>query len=225
MDAASFIELWKSDGTAAGTTIVKHLRSPFFLTNVNGTLFFAADDGTHGMELWKSDGSDAGTVLVKDIVPGSGSGISTFIPGAFANVSGTLFFVAQNGTTNFVPNFELWKSDGTAAGTVMVANDVFPELLTNIGGTLFFAGGELWKSDGTAAGTVMVKDINPGVNGSLASNFTDVNGTVFFAATDGIHGLELWKSDGTDAGTTMVKDINPNSEFGSAEPDQRQWRP
>ncbi len=214
MDAASFIELWKSDGTAAGTTIVKNLRSPFFLTNVNGTLFFAADDGTHGMELWKSDGSDAGTVLVKDIVPGSGSGISTFIPGAFANVSGTLFFVAQNGTTNFVPNFELWKSDGTAAGTVMVANDVFPELLTNIGGTLFFAGGELWKSDGTAAGTVMVKDINPGVNGSLASNFTDVNGTVFFAATDGIHGLELWKSDGTDAGTTMVKDINPNSDSG-----------
>ena len=40
------------------------------LTNVNGTLFFTANDGTHGHELWKSDGTAAGTVLVKDIIPG-----------------------------------------------------------------------------------------------------------------------------------------------------------
>ena len=45
---------------------------PGNLTNVNGTLFFAANDGTHGYELWKSDGTAAGTVLVKDINPGSG---------------------------------------------------------------------------------------------------------------------------------------------------------
>ena len=43
---------------------------PRNLTNVNGTLFFAADDGTNGCELWKSDGTAAGTVLVKDIRPG-----------------------------------------------------------------------------------------------------------------------------------------------------------
>ena len=48
------------------------LRSLSSLTNVNGTLFFAADDGTNGTELWKSDGTAAGTVLVKDINPGGG---------------------------------------------------------------------------------------------------------------------------------------------------------
>src|SRR5439155_5431040 len=72
-------ELWKSDGTAAGTVLVKDINpgpgdsSPDGLTNVNGTLFFAAFDPTTGRELWKSDGTAAGTVLVGDINPGPDS--------------------------------------------------------------------------------------------------------------------------------------------------------
>ena len=70
-------ELWKSDGTAAGTVLVKNINptdfayaGPRSLTAVGGRLFFTADDGTHGRELWMSDGSRAGTVLVKNINPG-----------------------------------------------------------------------------------------------------------------------------------------------------------
>src|SRR5262249_32588778 len=126
---------------------------------------------------------------------------------------------------------ELWKSDGTAAGTVMVkdinvapaAAGSYPGNLINVNGTLFFAatedthGRELWKSDGTAAGTVMVKDIRPG-GGGLGSMYgyngnglTTVNGTLYFMANDGVHGRELWKSNGTAAGTTLVKDVRPGS--------------
>jgi len=44
--------------------------SPYNLTNINGTLYFTADDGTNGYELWKSDGTSAGTFQLKDINPG-----------------------------------------------------------------------------------------------------------------------------------------------------------
>ena len=72
-DASNGSELWKSDGTTAGTVLVKDIRagsvgsSPKFLTNVNGTLFFNANNGTNGYEIWKSDGTTAGTALVMDI--------------------------------------------------------------------------------------------------------------------------------------------------------------
>ena len=234
-DGADGTELWKSDGTAAGTVMVKDLypgvytgynggaypnsSSPSNVVNVNGTLFFTANDGVHGSELWRSDGTAAGTVLVTDIWSGSGSSN----PSKFANVNGTVFFSAYNGSYGT----ELWKSDGTAAGTVLVKDintnssnaSSYPEDLTNVNGTLFFDandgvhGRELWKSDGTATGTVLVKDVNSGSHGSNTASYprslTNVNGTLFFSANDGSHGTELWKSNGTEAGTLMVKDINP----------------
>src|SRR5579862_6868235 len=70
-------ELWKSDGTSAGTVLVRNIDPgpsgsyPKDLTDVSGTLFFAANDGSHGFELWKSDGTASGTVMVKDIDRGS----------------------------------------------------------------------------------------------------------------------------------------------------------
>jgi ELWxxDGT repeat protein len=225
-DGTHGIELWESNGSAAGTFLVKDINPgqsasyPAYLTNVNGTLFFRADDGTHGFDLWESNGSASGTFLVKDINPGSISG-GPYSP---ANVNGTLFFAAIDGTHGF----ELWESNGTAAGTFLVkdinpgTNGSYANFLTNVNGTLFFEandgthGFELWESNGSAAGTFLVKDINPGVSDSLSINpkqpyFTNVSGTLFFAADDGTHGFELWESNGSAAGTVMVQDIDPGS--------------
>ena len=231
-------DLWKSDGTLAGTSFIKTFPGGFVfgtspddhnslrnLTDVNGILFFAGDDGIHGPELWKSDGTVAGTVLVKDIVPNESNsgtvGNYTSHLTNLTNVNGTLFFQARD----HVNGTELWKSDGTEAGTVLV-KDIYPgtdgsssplngdpQNLTAVGTILFFTaqtalGTELWKSDGTDAGTILVKDINSGAGSSNPINLTNVNGILFFYANDGVHGYELWKSDGTAAGTVMVKDIN-----------------
>jgi ELWxxDGT repeat protein len=231
-DGSTGYELWKSDGTSGGTVLVKDIRpgpgsgfyaSPIFpenppLINVNGTLFFVANDGTNGYELWKSDGTSSGTVLVRDINPGTGSAFGWWWPNTwFTNVNGTLYFVANDGTTGL----ELWKSDGTSTGTRLVrninpgGNSSYPRYLTNVSGTLFFSaddgtkGHELWKSDGTPGGTVLVRDIWPASGHSYPRHLANVNGTLFFAADDGTNGWELWKSNGTSTGTVLVKDIRP----------------
>jgi ELWxxDGT repeat protein len=229
------VGLFRSDGTTAGTVLLKEFVGQNNgygltiglnnLTNVGGTLFFAANDGTHGNELWKSDGSIGGTVMLKDIFSlkdanyGYAAVNSSSDPDNLTNVSGTLFFTVNDGGNYH----ELWKSDGTASGTVCIRDLFFnryssgPRSPANIGGELFFIaddgthGYELWKSDGTTVGTTMIKDINPGIYGASASpgNLTAIGGTLFFTANDGTHGYALWKSDGTTVGTTMVKDINP----------------
>jgi ELWxxDGT repeat protein len=224
-DGIHGFELWRSDGSAAGTQMVKDINPgnsnsyPYQLSNVSGTLYFDASDGTHGFELWRSDGSAAGTQMVKDIDPGSQASYLFEL----SNVGGTLFFRAEDGTHGE----ELWRSDGSAIGTELVKDIVpggggsGPYWLTNVGGTLFFAaedglhGSELRRSDGSASGTQLVKDIFPGRSGSYPVHLTNVSGTLFFAANDGGHGSELWRCNGTAGGTQMVKDINPGNSSGN----------
>jgi ELWxxDGT repeat protein len=136
-------------------------------------------------------------------------------------VGGTLFFSATDGSHGY----QLWQSNGTSAGTLLVADinptpygGSNPQNLTNVGGTLFFRatdgshGYELWQSNGTAAGTVLVADINPTPYASSSpQNLTNVGGTLFFSATDGSHGYQLWQSNGTSAGTALVNDITPGT--------------
>ncbi len=222
--SATGVELWKSDGTAAGTVPVEDINAsgdsnPRSLINVGGVLFFVADDGS-GEELWRSDGTVAGTSRVKDIRPGD-EGSS---PEYLTNVGGVLYFSANDGATGV----ELWRSDGTSGGTIPVSNirsgssSSNPKELTNVSGTLYFTandgitGIELWKSNGTAATTVIVEDIHT-TGHSAPAELTDVGGVLYFTADDGSRGRELWKSTGGTAATTdIVKDIIVGA--GSSDP-------
>ena len=180
------IELWRTDGTSTGSALVRisipGAASPIHReVAFNGAVFFIASDGASGIELWKTDGTEAGTVRVKDINPGPASAFSN-VGTDFEVSGGQLFFAATNG----VSGAELWKTDGTAAGTVLVkdinsgsADSMYLpfNVLTNVNGTLFFRattpanGYELWKSDGTAGGTALVKDINVGTQQLAAGGF------------------------------------------------------
>lgn len=179
---------------------------------MNGLLFFVADDGAHGSEQFVTDGTADGTRLVLDINPGAiGSA-----PAWHTRLGNFLYFTADDGTHGR----ELWRTDGTAAGTTMIA-DIHPTgtgvpltntWLTAMDGNLYFAGTngtngvELWKSDGTAAGTSMVADIRTG--DASPTDLTVLGEKLLFSALDNTHGRELWVSDGSPGGTSLVKDIN-----------------
>src|SRR4051812_46255379 len=210
-----------SAAAAPGDLIVKRVADinpgagnaiPTDITDVNGAVFFRADDGIHGTELWRSDGSTA--TMVADINPAPGTGS---LPSELTNVNGTLYFVANDGTNGA----ELWKSSGVGATMVADINPApgtgsLPSELTNVNGTLYFVandgtnGVELWKSSGV--GATMVANIKPGASGSGPYGLTDFNGTLYFAADDGTNGVELWKSNGGPlgpGGTEMAANINP----------------
>jgi ELWxxDGT repeat protein len=218
-------ELWKSDGTPAGTVPVKQFTPPpagFFpnslneLTPLGSKLFFVVGDLDHGRELWVSDGTTGGTRLVKDIVPGpEDSG-----PYNLKVVGRWLLFFRYIPETPTAPaHSELWRSDGSEAGTVRIkdlGSDTslsFVQAVANR--TLFFVltdpahGTELWKSDGTSAGTGLVKDILPGPDSSYPFGLRAVGRNVYFTATEPAHGTELWRSDGTSSGTVLVADMTP----------------
>jgi len=149
--------------------------------------------------------------MVKDINPGTGSSN----PQGLINFNGVLFFSADDGTNGR----ELWRSDGTDAGTYMSLDinagsaSSNPSNFTVVGTKLFFAaedaatGRELWSTDGTVF-TNRVKDIWPGSASSNPAYLTNGNGTLYFVANNGIVGRELWKSDGTAGGTTLVVDLH-----------------
>ena len=208
-------ELWRTDGTLSGTTIVKDIATgaassnPSWFCNVNGTLFFPAYNNFNGFALWKSDGTDAGTDTVKDVP----FGLDPYIITSFNNQA---YF---NGSDPVLGPC-LWKSDGTEGGTSVVVDltpggSGGPKFMLAIGNILYITyhngstGDELWRSDGTAAGTTLVKDIYPGNLGSTPTEMANINGILYFSANHPLYGNELWRSDGTEAGTELVLDLYP----------------
>lgn len=160
-------ELWQSNGTFAGTRLVKDINPGQASSNptsqqlplpqfrsliVNGMLFFGANDGFFGGELWATNGTTAGTNRVRDINVGPPAGLANnLLVGAVFN-----------------NNIDFAADDGAF-------------------------GREPWQSDGSNPGTTRVQDINTGAPASAPSFFTVAGGILFFAADNGLLGRELWR--------------------------------
>lgn len=211
-DGVHGTELWRSDGTTAGTFMIKDLTGDLYPSDPqqfilhNGLIYFRANHS----ELWKTDGTAQGTTLVRNF----GNAI-----GGMVSFNNKIFFTGYSTV--------LWETDGTAAGSKQVGQN-FPicggvtSNYTVVGNRFFFSnedlsGNELWVSDGTVGGTQRVKDIYPGSDGSGPGHLKEFNGKLIFTANDPINGFGLWVSDGTSQGTTLLSSLNvspPNRLYG-----------
>lgn len=205
-------ELWRTNGTTAGTGLVRNIApgtlssAPTQITPWTSYAYFAATTPSAGREIWKTNGTAAGTWMVRNIRPGRGSSGPTWITLA----GGKMFFTANDGPHGR----ELWRTNGTAAGTVLVRDiapgpaSSTPNHLVAAGGALYFLandgthGQQLWKSDGTAAGTVMVKNL--GAGSKNVSSLAAVGDRLYFGASTPGQGNALWTSLGTAATTHSV---------------------
>jgi ELWxxDGT repeat protein len=233
-DGASGREPWKADGTSEGTERLADLcpgapdslwedqDGPWgqrvFGVAGNRLVLSTHDTWTCPPGVWVSDGTTEGTEQIP------GLGYALLFPDSAPD--GAVLLSAQDA----VSDEELWRTDGTVAGTARVADihptgSSSPRALGRAGGAVYFSawdgltGTELWRTDGTAAGTELVRDIRPGPVSGIWFNYLPTGRaageSLFFQADDGVHGRELWVTDGTTEGTMLTADINP----GAAEPE------
>ena len=223
-DATSGTELWISDGTAGGTTLLADINpgpsgsNPNHLIVANGALYFRANDGTGARLMRLSNPSTQVHILAE--VGGQTNNINRpcqqSLPVAFG---GAVYFLASF-PLDPLQRLRLLRSDGTAAGTAPVdgtfSEALVPCDLTVHGGRLYFsagnstAGTELWTSDGTSTDTVQVADLWPGPGSGRPRGFIEFNGLLYFTARRqfGLEHLEhLWRTDGTAAGTFQVAEV------------------
>ena len=239
-DGANSTELWVTDGTSAGTSLLvatdptQSFPAPSQFAQFGTLELFSAgdglhhsgpDDGKHGQELWVTDGTVAGTHMLKDIDPGvyaSGSPQNIVdIGGGHAVFSATFGNIGR----------ELWVTDGTAAGTTLL-KDINPAAfqgsspspaipIGSSGKAVFSAlngstGTALWVTDGTVGGTSLLKTFSRGytsggfafVSSTAGGTFQALGGEILFTGSDGgtsgIGASALWATDGTVAGTVKL---------------------
>ncbi len=233
---ANAAEIWSTDGTLAGTTLlldinttplvnsnfINNSSNPKNLTVAAGKLFFSANDGILGSELWVTDGTAAGTQLVKDINTNLWTngqpGNRPSSPAHLYEANGSLFFAATDNNSHH----RLFVTDGTSAGTIKLADVHLSDgsggeklIGPDYNGFLYLAaddlvnGNELWFTNGTAANTAMYQNMNV-ATGAASYPFSRVafNDKLYFTATT-VQGTAsgLYETDGNPAFTQLVQPI------------------
>lgn len=212
-------ELWCSNGSEVGTKMVVDLglsgttnigSNPQWLKVWKNKIYFFAGGADSKQNLYETDGTELGTKQITT------SGLASAIPNgrdreAFVEFNNELYFIAND----YINGSELWKTDGTEAGTVMLKEinpakgmyDNSSEIrqLTVMGNTLYFFANEtatddslqIWKTNGTTAGTEKI--VSYKVNNDLSLYSLTATATNLYYT----YNSSLYKCDGTAAGISL----------------------
>jgi len=189
----------------------------------NNLYLGAADPLTPNItDLYKFDGSTFTLVKKINTLTNGNPNVNNLFYSPSLN---KVFFSASNGNTN--NGSELWMTDGTEEGTIMVKdiNTSFsgassnPSTFMDYGGKVYFfanngtIGNELWVTDGTGSGTTLFKDINSNGSGSSSGFQQQVfKNKMYFFASDGTASItKLFESDGTADGTKAIASFSTAS--------------
>lgn len=210
-DGVHQTEWWTSDGTQAGTRLVKDVVGSGHYMVVKDSMqavvdrvlyfTFVSDDA----ELWRTDCTAKGTYRVKDIRKGP---IGSH-PSDLTAVGKQFFFVANDGQRGF----ELWKSDGTEKGTVPVRSLAAQPTQERaaLEGRVELRGQPSARQRAAIGKALSYAEVAIG-SGPRPERLHAVGDSLVYSFDDGVHGSELWVSDGTDAGTHLLKETRPGKD-------------
>ena len=223
-DVAHGTELWRSDGTTAGTYLAADISpgrsssAPNNLSVVGGQVYFGAGFPNKGVEPYRFDPATGQATLIRDVQPATewSSDPTRFISDGTPHGA---YFIAEDLGAG------LWHTDGTEAGTVPISDasgTPVQQLWLDfraacVGGILYFArstaanGDEIWRTDGTSAGTTRVTEINAGAGDASPAQLVAVGDDIFFTATDGTSGVEPFRLDTTTGISSRLADVNAGS--------------
>ena len=214
-------ELWKTDGTAAGTSLVKDIyagvmgSNPKDLFVANGILYFTANNGVLGNELWQTDGTI--TKLAKDFVVGSGSSDAKVV----ANFNGKVLVNYNTATENKTETLDGSATISIITGTI--DDEIEPSHFYKASnGLLYYAGAnnsndvELYSWNGSNT-PQLVANINAS-GSSMPEYFLQWNDTLYYSADDGVHGREFWGTNVNTGGTRLLADYNTGAGDGNPIP-------
>jgi len=208
-------EPWVTDGSPDGTVLVGDVRPgpsgsnpTHFTPSPNGVVFMTDHDREVGQIRVTTAQGTGGHVGTTTLLARGADMVSVD--------AGSLGGLALLATSDFEHHPQLWRSDGTVAGTVPLQQHLtVPDNISPIGDIALFTDAQnpLWRTDGTVEGTRVVRTWPGGPDGSTVLLRMATAGERVFFVVSSVHGIgaELWVSDGTRRGTRLVRDLRPGS--------------
>ncbi|MCP4178100.1 MAG: hypothetical protein GY756_10065, partial [bacterium] len=212
-------EIWKSDGTEIGSSLVTNYSGILFgLTTVGNQIYMTIKTDDNTLQIWKSNGTSSGTLLIKDNIAVCN------VPTFQESINNLFIFTIQVPSTN---NSKVWRSDGTDSGTYAITGEIdgngsgptgtsdLSQYIKHNNKLYFITRYFLYETDGTTSGTNNIASVWNAQNNLVSfGDVIELNGEMYFSFfSKDLKKLSIYKSDGTSNGTSEIYTVTGSEYF------------